>query len=175
MAQMKERSRSPRVCIRQSRYPIARAQRFLLIAFESRETVEWKQRAFEWSFPILPAVLADFSPAAQFYKVEAVIRPWRLKFVCRVSEHDIFFCIAPQMFQQNHKGKYVTCLSITKRAGLLANHPLNNGGCSSSIAYLNALSVLQELLEAGIRGVTVTEVRGFGAQGGSRERQAGKG
>lgn len=25
----------------------------------------------------------------------------------------------------------------------------------------------------GIRGVTVTDVKGFGAQGGSRERQAG--
>jgi hypothetical protein len=32
---------------------------------------------------------------------------------------------------------------------------------------------LQALLKMGIRGVTVTEVRGFGAQGGSRERQAG--
>eukprot|EP00271_Cylindrocystis_brebissonii_P012197 TRINITY_DN30372_c0_g1_i1.p1 TRINITY_DN30372_c0_g1~~TRINITY_DN30372_c0_g1_i1.p1 ORF type:complete len:226 (+),score=58.92 TRINITY_DN30372_c0_g1_i1:255-932(+) len=53
------------------------------------------------------------SPAAQFYKIEAIIRPWRLQFVAK------------------------------------------------------------ELLKMGIRGVTVSDVRGFGAQGGSRERQAG--
>lgn len=56
---------------------------------------------------------AEFEPGAQFYKVEAVLRPWRLKFVA------------------------------------------------------------SGLLKMGIRGVTVTDVRGFGAQGGSRERQAG--
>lgn len=30
------------------------------------------------------------------------------------------------------------------------------------------------LLIMGIRGVTVSDVRGFGAQGGSKERQGGK-
>lgn len=35
------------------------------------------------------------------------------------------------------------------------------------------IKCLQALLKMGIRGVTVSEVRGFGAQGGSRERQAG--
>eukprot|EP00270_Netrium_digitus_P003377 TRINITY_DN1385_c0_g1_i2.p1 TRINITY_DN1385_c0_g1~~TRINITY_DN1385_c0_g1_i2.p1 ORF type:complete len:234 (-),score=46.06 TRINITY_DN1385_c0_g1_i2:478-1143(-) len=54
-----------------------------------------------------------FVPSAQFYKVEAVIRPWRLQFVAKA------------------------------------------------------------LLKMGIRGVTVSDVRGFGSQGGSRERQAG--
>eukprot|EP00897_Mesotaenium_endlicherianum_P006034 jgi/Mesen1/5459/ME000273S04699 len=48
-----------------------------------------------------------------FYKVEAILRPWRLKYVAAA------------------------------------------------------------LLRMGIRGVTVSDVRGFGAQGGSRERQAG--
>lgn len=33
---------------------------------------------------------------------------------------------------------------------------------------------MQGLLKMGIRGVTVSDVRGFGAQGGSTERQAGK-
>lgn len=56
---------------------------------------------------------AGSEPIAQFCKVEAVLRPWRLKFVA------------------------------------------------------------SGLLKMGIRGVTVTDVRGFGAQGGSRERQAG--
>ena len=32
---------------------------------------------------------------------------------------------------------------------------------------------LQGLLKMGIHGVTVSDVRGFGAQGGSPERQAG--
>jgi len=55
----------------------------------------------------------DYKPSAEFYKVEAVLRPWRLS------------------------------------------------------------PVSSALLKMGIRGVTVTDVRGFGAQGGSRERQAG--
>lgn len=33
---------------------------------------------------------------------------------------------------------------------------------------------MQGLLKMGIRGVTVSDVRGFGAQGGSTERQFGK-
>eukprot|EP00850_Spirogloea_muscicola_P015154 SM000114S24117 [mRNA] locus=s114:9056:10329:- [translate_table: standard] len=33
--------------------------------------------------------------------------------------------------------------------------------------------VAQALLKMGIRGVTITDVKGFGAQGGSRERHAG--
>lgn len=33
---------------------------------------------------------------------------------------------------------------------------------------------LKALLKMGIRGVTVSDVRGFGAQGGSKERQGGK-
>jgi len=55
----------------------------------------------------------DFIPHVDFYKVEAVLRPWRLT------------------------------------------------------------PVSSALIKMGIRGVTVTDVRGFGAQGGSRERQAG--
>ncbi|XP_075507261.1 uncharacterized protein LOC142543735 [Primulina tabacum] len=58
-------------------------------------------------------IAADDVPDAQFYKVEAILRPWRI----------------PQ--------------------------------------------VSSALLKMGIRGVTVSDVRGFGAQGGSTERQAG--
>ncbi|XP_057963577.1 nitrogen regulatory protein P-II homolog [Malania oleifera] len=66
---------------------------------------------------VLPVIRAqsapDYIPAAKFYKVEAVVRPWRI----------------PQ--------------------------------------------VSSALLKMGIRGVTVSDVRGFGAQGGSTERQGG--
>lgn len=66
---------------------------------------------------LLPIVRAqkspDYTPDAKFYKVEAVLRPWRI----------------PQ--------------------------------------------VSSALLKMGIRGVTVSDVKGFGAQGGLPERQAG--
>ncbi|KAG8389603.1 hypothetical protein BUALT_Bualt02G0246200 [Buddleja alternifolia] len=55
----------------------------------------------------------DYIPEANFYKVEAILRPWRI----------------PQ--------------------------------------------VSSALLKMGIRGVTISDVRGFGSQGGSTERQAG--
>lgn len=67
--------------------------------------------------PLLPVVRAqsspDYIPDAKFYKVEAILRPWRI----------------PQ--------------------------------------------VSSALLKMGIRGVTVSDVRGFGSQGGMKERQAG--
>ncbi|KAK7396998.1 hypothetical protein VNO78_18162 [Psophocarpus tetragonolobus] len=66
---------------------------------------------------ILPKIRAqnvpDYVPESEFYKVEAILRPWRV----------------PQ--------------------------------------------VSSGLLKMGIRGVTVSDVRGFGAQGGSTERQGG--
>ncbi|XP_022890489.1 nitrogen regulatory protein P-II homolog isoform X1 [Olea europaea var. sylvestris] len=63
--------------------------------------------------PIIRAhVSPDYVPDAKFYKVEAILRPWRI----------------PQ--------------------------------------------VSAALLKMGIRGVTVSDVRGFGAQGGLTERQA---
>ncbi|KAL6500225.1 Beta-galactosidase [Orobanche hederae] len=68
------------------------------------------------SIPIIRAQgssAVDYVPDANFYKVEAILRPWRI----------------PQ--------------------------------------------VSSALLKIGIRGVTVSDVRGFGAQGGSTERQAG--
>ncbi|GAB4841809.1 Beta-galactosidase [Ancistrocladus abbreviatus] len=55
----------------------------------------------------------DYVPEAKFYKVEAILRPWRIP------------------------------------------------------------KVSSALLKMGIRGVTVSDVRGFGAQGGSTERHAG--
>ncbi|KAL2556560.1 Nitrogen regulatory protein P-II-like protein [Forsythia ovata] len=64
--------------------------------------------------PIIRAhVSPDYVPDSKFYKVEAILRPWRI----------------PQ--------------------------------------------VSAALLKMGIRGVTVSDVRGFGAQGGMTERQAG--
>ncbi|XP_078446921.1 nitrogen regulatory P-II-like protein [Wolffia australiana] len=57
--------------------------------------------------------IPDYVPDAKFYKIEAILRPWRVPHV------------------------------------------------SSA------------LLKIGIRGVTISDVRGFGSQGGSKERQAG--
>ncbi|KAE8008338.1 hypothetical protein FH972_004859 [Carpinus fangiana] len=66
---------------------------------------------------IVPVIRAqsspDYLPDAKFYKVEAILRPWRIP------------------------------------------------------------KVSSALLKMGIRGVTVSDVRGFGAQGGSAERQGG--
>ncbi|XP_027904430.1 LOW QUALITY PROTEIN: nitrogen regulatory protein P-II homolog [Vigna unguiculata] len=66
---------------------------------------------------ILPKIRAqnipDYVPESKFYKVEAILRPWRV----------------PQ--------------------------------------------VSSGLLKMGIRGVTVSDIRGFGAQGGAKERQGG--
>ncbi|XP_021280614.1 nitrogen regulatory protein P-II homolog [Herrania umbratica] len=66
---------------------------------------------------ILPVVRAqsspDYTPDSKFYKVEAILRPWRIQ------------------------------------------------------------QVSSALLKMGIRGVTVSDVRGFGAQGGSTERHGG--
>ncbi|XP_048319987.2 nitrogen regulatory protein P-II homolog [Ziziphus jujuba] len=56
---------------------------------------------------------ADYFPDSKFYKVEAIVRPWRVQ------------------------------------------------------------KVSSALLKMGIRGVTVSDVRGFGSQGGSTERQGG--
>ncbi|OIW17442.1 hypothetical protein TanjilG_22554 [Lupinus angustifolius] len=55
----------------------------------------------------------DYVPDSKFYKVEAVLRPWRIR------------------------------------------------------------QVSSALLKMGIRGVTISDVKGFGAQGGSKERQGG--
>ncbi|XP_058739082.1 nitrogen regulatory protein P-II homolog [Vicia villosa] len=69
--------------------------------------------------PILPKVraqsqnLPEYVPDSKFYKIEAILRPWRIPHV------------------------------------------------SSA------------LLKMGVRGVTVSDVKGFGAQGGSKERQGG--
>jgi len=66
---------------------------------------------------IVPVIRAqsspDYLPDAKFYKVEAILRPWRIP------------------------------------------------------------KISSALLKMGIRGVTVSDVRGFGAQGGSAERQGG--
>ncbi|OVA13581.1 Nitrogen regulatory protein PII [Macleaya cordata] len=66
---------------------------------------------------ILPVIRAqntpDYMPDSKFYKIEAILRPWRVS------------------------------------------------------------QVSSGLLKMGIRGVTISDVRGFGAQGGSKERHAG--
>lgn len=63
----------------------------------------------------LEAISADLTafPSVKFFKIEAILRPWRLDYV------------------------------------------------------------IKELSKAGIRGITFTEVKGVGAQGGNRERYAG--
>ncbi|XP_021893731.1 nitrogen regulatory protein P-II homolog [Carica papaya] len=65
-------------------------------------------------FPVIRAQISPgYIPDVKFYKVEAIIRPWRIQ------------------------------------------------------------QVSSALLKMGIRGVTISDVRGFGAQGGSTERQGG--
>ncbi|BAT86223.1 hypothetical protein VIGAN_04385300 [Vigna angularis var. angularis] len=80
----------------------------------SRRNVVLRRRG---NTAILPKIRAqnipDYVPESKFYKVEAILRPWR---VAQVSSG---------------------------------------------------------LLKMGIRGVTVSDVRGFGAQGGAKERQGG--
>jgi len=48
----------------------------------------------------------------------------------------------------------------------------------SSFVYMLLLNFTfldrKGLLKMGIRGVTVSDIRGFGAQGGAKERQGGK-
>lgn len=44
----------------------------------------------------------------------------------------------------------------------------------SKLMVLTCVSSDKALLKMGIRGVTVSDVRGFGSQGGMKERQAGK-
>ncbi|CAL4895841.1 unnamed protein product [Urochloa decumbens] len=66
------------------------------------------------------AVGPGYLPESEFYKIEAILRPWRVSHVSSIG-----------------------------------------------------LGILQGLLEMGIRGVTVSDVRGFGAQGGSTERHGG--
>ncbi|KAJ0054331.1 hypothetical protein Pint_00813 [Pistacia integerrima] len=72
----------------------------------------------------------DYIPDSEFYKVEAVVRPWRVQQVSSVR----------------------------------ANKPS---------PFLCAEIISIALLKMGIRGVTVSDVRGFGAQGGSTERHGG--
>lgn len=42
------------------------------------------------------------------------------------------------------------------------------------IIFIPVYKKMKALLKIGIRGVTVSDVRGFGAQGGLAERQGGK-
>ncbi|KAF9621408.1 hypothetical protein IFM89_020930 [Coptis chinensis] len=77
--------------------------------------------------PVIRAqITPDYFPDSKFYKIEAILRPWRVQQVSSVYR------------------------------GVAVNLCLGEG-----------------LLKMGIRGVTVSDVRGFGAQGGSTERQAG--
>ncbi|GKU87088.1 hypothetical protein SLEP1_g1539 [Rubroshorea leprosula] len=69
----------------------------------------------------------NYVPDAKYYKVEAILRPWRIQQVYSVRQ--------------------------TPALTLYLGH--------------------QALLKMGIRGVTVSDVRGFGAQGGSTERHGG--
>ncbi|PRQ45121.1 putative nitrogen regulatory protein PII [Rosa chinensis] len=80
----------------------------------SHRNVNLKQARNASLVPVIRAQSSpDYFPDSQFYKVEAILRPWRV----------------PQ--------------------------------------------VSAALLKIGIRGVTISDVRGFGAQGGSKERHGG--
>ncbi|OAE30366.1 hypothetical protein AXG93_3233s1050 [Marchantia polymorpha subsp. ruderalis] len=87
---------------------------------------------------------AGYVPQSDFYKIEAIVRPWRLQHVASVS------------FYPAHR--------LTKHAGRIP---------STSCRRWNVLLKKSALIKMGIRGVTVYDVRGFGAQGGARERYAG--
>ncbi|KAH7278902.1 hypothetical protein KP509_38G063400 [Ceratopteris richardii] len=63
-----------------------------------------------------------------------------------------------------------------------ADHSLPTEGSASQSEFCKVEAILRPwrlshvtagLVKVGIRGVTVSDVRGFGAQGGARERQAG--
>ncbi|KAL6865355.1 hypothetical protein ACP4OV_016506 [Aristida adscensionis] len=54
-----------------------------------------------------------------------------------------------------------------------AREPHSQSDLEYSAGSPQKTSILQGLLEMGIRGVTVSDVRGFGAQGGSTERHGG--
>lgn len=80
----------------------------------SKPNVALKRSRNASIFPVIRAQNSpDYAPDAKFYKVEAILRPWRVQ------------------------------------------------------------QVSSALLKMGIRGVTVSDVRGFGAQGGSTERHGG--
>ncbi|KAF9688193.1 hypothetical protein SADUNF_Sadunf02G0171600 [Salix dunnii] len=85
---------------------------------------------------IIPTIRAqsssvpEYVPDAKFYKVEAILRPWRVSHVSSIEKDSRDF-------------------------------------------KLGTLLLELALLKIGIRGVTVFDVRGFGAQGGSKERHGG--
>ncbi|XP_050378713.1 nitrogen regulatory protein P-II homolog [Argentina anserina] len=80
----------------------------------NRRNVNLKQSRNASLVPVVRAQSSpDYFPDSKFYKVEAILRPWRVP------------------------------------------------------------TVSTALLKIGIRGVTISDVRGFGAQGGSKERQGG--
>ncbi|KAH7514208.1 hypothetical protein FEM48_Zijuj11G0064400 [Ziziphus jujuba var. spinosa] len=80
---------------------------------------------------------ADYFPDSKFYKVEAIVRPWRVQKVSSSGGYDIFWVNAAYDILPKQE------------------------------------NTILALLKMGIRGVTVSDVRGFGSQGGSTERQGG--
>ncbi|CAL5433655.1 unnamed protein product [Camellia sinensis] len=97
--------------------------------------------------PVLPVIRAqsspDYVPDAKFYKVEAILRCMN----CRKSR--------PWRIPK------VASESKTRNGYLVPSNMI-----SRAISF-------SALLKMGIRGVTVSDVRGFGAQGGLTERHAG--
>ncbi|KAK6260380.1 hypothetical protein SCA6_014854 [Theobroma cacao] len=131
---------------------------------------------------ILPVIRAqsspDYTPDSKFYKVEAIIRPWRIQQVSSytINRKDCYDC--EEFFQYSLKsrqclGRRVPCINgkgivHTAEIGLCVSISWGSG----SIRIGEVLD-RKALLKMGIRGVTVSDVRGFGAQGGSTERHGG--
>ncbi|CAH2072073.1 unnamed protein product [Thlaspi arvense] len=93
-------------------------------------------------FPLVRAQSSfDYIPDSKFYKVEAIVRPWRIQHVSSLEELVMHAMIKT----------YIRLLNL------------------DFLCFIK----LEALLKIGIRGVTVSDVRGFGAQGGSTERHGG--
>ncbi|GFP93594.1 nitrogen regulatory protein p-ii homolog [Phtheirospermum japonicum] len=108
----------------------------------------------------------DYVPEANFYKVEAVLRQFS-SYACLLMDF-MSTLISPLPWRIPQVSSDYSMLLPFKRSF-----------CVEATQCIEALSqelywmIMKALLKMGIRGVTVSDVRGFGAQGGSTERQAG--
>ncbi|KAG4913777.1 hypothetical protein JHK82_054364 [Glycine max] len=103
---------------------------------------------------ILPQIraqnLPDYVPKSEFYKVEAILR--------LQAKTLFFFCGSGRPWRVPQLVDFLSCAIRFTKFMLILN-----------FSFLDS----KALLKMGIRGVTVSDVRGFGAQGGSKERQGG--
>ncbi|KAG5055946.1 hypothetical protein JHK85_008456 [Glycine max] len=101
-------------------------------------------------------VLPDYVPKSEFYKVEAILR---------LQATTLFFFL--------WLGELLTVPWRVPQVSSVGHVPLDlpsfmvNAG--TDFSFLDS----KAMLKMGIRGVTVSDVKGFGSQGGSKERQGG--